>query len=69
MFPSSIDPISKKVYDLFSKMKQKTDEIEAPAQSSEPNIAELQQEAMNSYRLHSDVIKTENGFEVANEGA
>jgi hypothetical protein len=39
--PNSARPISKKVYDLFTKLLNKTDEIESAPQSSEPNIGEL----------------------------
>ena len=35
-----------------------------PIRDLEPNLQELRASAMNSYRLRSDVIKTENGFEV-----
>lgn len=35
-----------------------------PIRDLEPNFAELRDSAMNSYRLRSDVIKTESRFEV-----
>jgi len=51
-----------KVLKVFNKLKQH--ETKSPA---DPNLQELQASAMNSYRIGSDVIKTENGFEVCLE--
>jgi len=66
-----------KVLQLFTKLKRKAQETEKipqspvgpgndgiPIRDIEPNFADLQQSAMNSYLLRSEVIKTENGFEV-----
>lgn len=53
-----------KVINLFTKLKRKAKETEIAHQSpTEPNFAELQQEAMNSYRLRPDVIMMEGEFE------
>jgi len=66
-----------KVINLFTKLKRKAKQIEPQPQSSsnpapgqpvrdiEPNMNELGELAMNSYRLRSDVIKTEGGHRVA----
>lgn len=35
-----------------------------PLRDIEPNVQRLGESAMSSYRLRSDVFKTENGFEV-----
>lgn len=74
--PNSVRPISKKVYDLFTKLKRRAREADdsasissnsgqgQPVHNVEPNIEELGQSAMNSYRFRSEVVKTDNGFEV-----
>ena len=66
-----------KVLQIFTKLRRKANAMDTKSQSPvgpggdgksirdiEPNFAELQERSMNSYRLHSDVIKTENGFEI-----
>jgi hypothetical protein len=69
--PNAACPISKKVYDLFTKLKNKAKEqiVTKPHSTElvqfEPNLKELQESAMSSYRIGPEVIKTENGFEVA----
>ena len=35
-----------------------------PLQNLDPNLNELGESAMNSYRLRAEVVKTENGFKV-----
>jgi len=50
---------------VFTKLKRKAKETEKIPQSpAEPNLIELGQSAMNSYRLRTEVVKTDNGFEV-----
>jgi len=67
-----------KVLKIFTKLKNKAKQMETKSQSPalfesgqgqpirdlEPNLQDLQASAMNSYRLRSDVIKTDHGFEV-----
>jgi len=67
-----------KVLKIFTKLKKKAKQIETKRQSPaiynsgqvqpvreiEPNVEELRHSAMNSYRLHPDLIKTDGGFEV-----
>lgn len=67
-----------KVLKIFTKLKKKAKQIETKTQSPalfesgqvqpirelEPINAELQQEALNSYRLRSEVIKTDHRFEI-----
>jgi hypothetical protein len=71
--PNSARPISNKVYDLFTKMKKKVKDANSTASNSapgqpvrdvEPNLNELGESAMNSYRIRDEVVKMENGFEV-----
>jgi len=63
-----------KVLQLFTKLKRRADAKPSasgpgvagtPIRELEPNIAELQQSAMNSYRIRPAVVKTGHGFEVA----
>jgi len=66
-----------KVLQLFTKLKRKAKEVESkavspsspsgdgtPIQDLEPDVEELRHSAMNSYRVGSDVNKTDTGFEV-----
>lgn len=62
-----------RVLQLFTKLKRRAKAAPSappgpgndgtPIRDIEPNFAELQESAMNSYRLHPEVIKTESGFE------
>ena len=63
---------------VFTKLKRKAKETEiahqsastfesgqvTPLQNLDPNLNELGESAMNSYRLRAEVVKTENGFKV-----
>lgn len=74
--PNAATPIDDKVARLFTKLKRRAREADEsaslssnpspgqPVQNIEPNLNELGQSAMNSYRLRSEVVKTEGGFEV-----
>lgn len=62
-----------KVLKVFNKLKRRADStpsVSGPTDDDtqmrdlDPNIAELQQGSMNSYRVGPDVIKTDTGFEV-----
>jgi hypothetical protein len=59
---------SDKVMRIFTKLKKRAKQvqpkIEAAPQSPEPNLRELSESAMNSYRIGPEVIKTNHGFEV-----
>jgi len=77
--PRGIGDAGNKALEIFTKLKRKAKETEkipqspslvydsgqiTPLRNIEPNLADLQQEGMNSYRLRSDVVKGDNGFEV-----
>ena len=62
-----------KVLQIFTKLKRRADATQSaagpgvagtPIRDLEPNLQDLQTSAMNSYRLRSEVIKTDSGFEV-----
>lgn len=75
--PGNITFPNDKVLKIFTKLKRKAKEMKTKSQSPagpvndgipirdiEPNVEELRHSAMNSYRLGSDVIKTDTGLEV-----
>jgi len=63
-----------KALEIFTKLKQKAEQIEAsprseagtfiPLRDIHPSHEEMQYRAMNSYRLQDEVIKTDGGFEM-----
>ena len=65
-----------KVMRIFTKLKQRAKETTKPVASEsgfgqvtplreiQPNIAELQQSAMNSYRIGPEVVKTDGGVNI-----
>ena len=61
-----------KVLNIFNRLKRRANQSPStfesgqvtPLQNLDPNLNELGESAMNSYRLRSEVVKTEGGFEV-----
>ena len=70
--PRGVSDAGNKALEIFTKLKRKAHQSPStfesgqvtPLRNIEPNLAELQHAAMNSYRLRSEVAKGENGFEV-----
>jgi len=76
--PRGVSNAGNKALEIFTKLKRRAKETEIAHQSPstfesgqvtqlrniEPNVEELGRSAMNSYRLRSEVVKTENGREV-----
>jgi hypothetical protein len=68
--PNSAQVLDSKAMRIFMKLKRKAKQAE-PAQSqtalvqTEPNLEELRQSTYRSLHIGPEVIKTENGFEIA----
>jgi len=58
--PKGTTDAGKKGMALFAKLKNRAKQMDA--RSSEPNLAEIQQSALQSYQSQDNVIKSDEGF-------
>jgi len=61
--PRGTSDAGKKVLAIFTKLKKRAKQMEV--QGPEPNLAEIQQSALQGYQLQDNVIKSDEGFKVA----
>jgi len=61
--PKGTSDAGEKVMALFTKLKSRAKEMEV--KGSEPNLAEIQQAALQGYQSQDNVVKSDEGFQVA----